>query len=142
MEYITGLHALNIECGLDTCGDWHQSAIQWDSPWTKESRGSIYGEYGIESGRRVPAKHGTHNVADHIRAVLDLLEQGDLALAQGLRDGFICNGKYTVEIFQKVSLLEGLPHWGAIDEFMQREYRLQWLEYKEGKNNERMAKTA
>lgn len=32
MEYISGIHALNLICNLDTCGDWHQSAIQWDNP--------------------------------------------------------------------------------------------------------------
>lgn len=31
MLYITGVHALNIECELDTTGDWHTSALSWDA---------------------------------------------------------------------------------------------------------------
>ena len=30
MEYITGIHALNLNCAIETCGDWHQSALRWE----------------------------------------------------------------------------------------------------------------
>ena len=29
MKYISGINALNLPCSLDTCGDWHTSALQW-----------------------------------------------------------------------------------------------------------------
>jgi len=33
MKYITGIHALNLPCSLDTCGDWHSlkmmALMQW-----------------------------------------------------------------------------------------------------------------
>lgn len=32
MKYVSLIHALNLPCSLDTCGDWHTSALQWDSP--------------------------------------------------------------------------------------------------------------
>ena len=34
MKYVTGIHALNIPCNLETSGDWHMSAIQWEHPNT------------------------------------------------------------------------------------------------------------
>ena len=48
MQYITGQHALNIPCPLLTCGDWHQSAIQWKYPLFRNSNDSVFGDYGIE----------------------------------------------------------------------------------------------
>ncbi|WP_273235640.1 hypothetical protein [Ileibacterium valens] len=30
MQYLTGIHALNLNCDLGTPGDWHQSGIRWD----------------------------------------------------------------------------------------------------------------
>lgn len=39
MRYITGIHALNLPCKLETSGDWHISAIQWDFPKVKEEAG-------------------------------------------------------------------------------------------------------
>ena len=48
MEYISGIHALNLPCELETCGDWHTSALQWKRPLMRESNGSLFGDYGIE----------------------------------------------------------------------------------------------
>jgi len=48
MEYITGIHALNIPCKLDTSGDWHASALKWEKISTAESKDSLFGDYGIE----------------------------------------------------------------------------------------------
>ena len=42
MNYLLGIHALNLKCSLDTCGDWHTSALHWDHlPWRK-SNGSLF----------------------------------------------------------------------------------------------------
>ncbi len=48
MKYISGIHALNLRCSLQTCGDWHQSGIQWKMPTVRESSNSLFGDYGIE----------------------------------------------------------------------------------------------
>ena len=41
MQYLSGIHALNLQCSLDTSGDWHQSALRWkDLDW-RESDGSL-----------------------------------------------------------------------------------------------------
>lgn len=41
MKYITGVHALNIPCHLNTTGDWHMSGIQWDHPTMRDSQLSV-----------------------------------------------------------------------------------------------------
>lgn len=43
---------------------------------------------------------------------------------------YICNDKYTDEIFGQVSKLYDSPLWSQIDCFMGREYYAEWLEYK------------
>jgi hypothetical protein len=132
MLYITGQHALNLPCKLLTCGDWHTSAIQWERPFMKDSTDSIFGEYGIERHVRIPDHEEEYSVANHIRALLDLLEMGKFTVAQGMNHDFICNDSYTPEIFQKVSKLHSCTHWQDIDRFMGKEYAGKWLDYKEG----------
>lgn len=131
MLYLSGVHALNIPCALDTCGDWHQSALQWQDLRLLESKDSIYEDYGIEQNKRIPEHTELYNVANHIRALLDLLVQGNFAVTQGMRDEFICNDNYTEEIFDKVRLLADMTHWNEIDSFMEKEYLTQWLNFKE-----------
>lgn len=95
MLYLSGIHALNIYCALETCGDWHQSGMQWDTLVLLDSAKSIYGDYGIEINKNIPGHTETYNVANHIRALLDLLQQGNYSLAQGMRKNYICNDSYT-----------------------------------------------
>jgi len=130
MQYITGIHALNLSCSLHTCGDWHQAAIQWKTPRFRNTEDSIFGEYGIEYCSIVPENEGTFAVANHIRALLDLLEIGNYSIAQGMNKNFIGNDDYTPEVFDKVSLMRVLPHWNEIDQFMGSEYYGKWLNYK------------
>lgn len=132
MKYITGQHALNIPCSLLTCGDWHQSALQWKSPLFRNSSDSVFGNYGIEQNISVPEHIEKYNVANHIRALLDLLEMGKFSLAQGMNKDFICNDSYTTEIFNQVMLLSSSPLWPNIDRFMGKEYFGAWLTYKRG----------
>ena len=133
MKYISCIHALNIPCSLETCGDWHQSAIQWDKPQTRESNGSFYGEYGLEFGHRIPEHSGTFVVANTIRALLDLLYERNYPVAQGMNKDYICNSKYDDEVFSKVYEMHNLPHWPEIDNFMFKEYGIKWLD--SGKSN-------
>ena len=133
MKYLSGIHALNLNCDLDTCGDWHQSAIQWEKLRLYESEGSLWGDYGIETNKPIPEHTELYNTANHIRALLDLLYEGKFTVAQGMRNDFICTDKYNDEIFEKVSMMSGLPHWDAIDKFMCREYKCLWLDFKGGK---------
>ena len=133
MRYITGIHALNLPSALPTCGDWHGSAIQWRTPFARNSEDSVFGGFGIESGVAIPGHKDKYYAANHIRALLDLLETGNLSLAQGMNNDYICNDAYTDIIFEKVALLHNLPHWGEIDRFMGKEYCAKWLDFKKGR---------
>ena len=117
-------------CKLDTYGDWHTSAIDWKKLRFWESNNSIFGDYGIEKNRTVPENNGKFNIANHIRALLDLISIGYFPTAQGMRDNFICNDKYTPEIFKKVVMFRRQKNWADIDKFMGKEYMMQWINYK------------
>ena len=129
MLYITGIHALNLPCNLDTCGDWHQSGIQWDRPTFLKSDGSVFGDYGIEAGHQIPEHRELFNVANTIRALLDLLLLKKFSVAQGMNNDFIGNSKYDLEVFNKVIILRSLLYWNQISEFMKKEYRLKWINF-------------
>ncbi len=96
-----------------------------------ESDNSIFGDYGIETGRSIPEHVQSYSVANHIRALLDLLQMGHFSVAQGMRNDFICSDEYDEEIFGKVLLLKESPSWQQIDRFMNKEYSRSWREYKE-----------
>jgi hypothetical protein len=127
--YVTDIHALNLPCSLETCGDWHTSSIQWEHPHIRESEGSLFGDYGIEKERVIPEHIGKYNVANHIRAILDLLEEGKYSIAQGMNKDFICNNNYDNEVFDKVFSMHNLRNWDKINQFMKKEYMMKWVNY-------------
>lgn len=129
MKYISGVHALNLACSLDTSGDWHASALRWDQLNLRDSRKSVFGDYGIEVAQNVPENPGKHYVANHIRACLDLIEEGRFSVAQSMRRDFICNDKYNDEIFAQVFKLRNSSDWEKVRNFMKIEYRSAWLNY-------------
>lgn len=136
MLYITGIHALNLPCKLNTCGDWHSTSIDWSSPNIADSEKGIYGDYGIEKNVKINFldSNKTYNVANHIRALLDLMLQNKFNIAQGMRDGFICNDDYTNEIFKKVSAMKQCSNWKQVDKFMSNEYMMIWIQFKKANN--------
>lgn len=48
-EALIGQFVLNLPCDLETCGDWHTSAMNWANLRFSEPDGSIFGDYGIET---------------------------------------------------------------------------------------------
>lgn len=128
MKYITGIHALNLKCSLDTAGDWHQSSLKWEQIKFNESQNSFFGVYGLEVHDDVPEHPGEFIVANHIRALLDLLVEGDFGIAQGMNEDFVCNPKYNDEIFSKVIKMKELSHWEKIKLFMFNEYGTDWID--------------
>lgn len=136
MKYITGIHALNLRCSLETCGDWHQPGIQWKNLTIRESEDSVFGDYGIEDNSLVPDHPGTHKVANHIRALLDLVSEGNFGYAQGMNKDFICNNKYTEEVFSKLLLLRTSHMWEKIKGFIGKEYGVAWLRFLQNHENE------
>lgn len=131
MKYLTGIHALNLECSLETSGDWHMSGLKWEKLTWAETKNMFFKDYGITLGIPMPEHSGPYPVANHIRALLDLLEWGNFAVAQGMNDDYICNAKYDMEVFQKVWMMRNLPNWKQIDEFMGKEYRMKWVRFKQ-----------
>ena len=134
MKYITGIHALNLSCSLETCGDWHTSALKWEKISFKESDESLFGDWGIEKYRIIPNSKEKYYVANHIRALLDLIDDGKFTVAQGMREDYVCAEKYTAEIFNLVWRLRENKNWTNIESFMKKEYRLDWIKF-EGENN-------
>lgn len=135
MKYITGIHALNLPCNLNTTGDWHASGIQWNNPKISDTSSSIFGDWGIELEHFVPLQRNKWPVANHLRACLDMLNDGDFSNLQGMREDYICTEEYTPVIFNKVLLLRQLPIWSKIFEFMKNEYKMEWINFwKENKN--------
>lgn len=129
MKYITGIHALNLPCSLPTFGDWHRYGIQWKNLTIRDTEKSIFGDYGIEEYSKVPEHPGTFKVANHIRALLDMLAEGQFGYAQGMRKDFICNDSLDTEVFEKVFQLKNTPLWDQINQFMGREYAMRWLRF-------------
>jgi len=130
MKYITGEHALNINCSLLTSGDWHQSFLRWEDITFRDTKDSIFSDYGIEHNKSIPKHDQLFSVANHIRALLDLLEMGMFNIAQGMNDDFIGNDDYNPEVFDKVGMMYKLSHWNQIDEFMLKEYSNEWINFK------------
>lgn len=130
MFYVTGIFALNIVCNLDTSGDWHASALRWNDVQIMDSEKAFFGEYGIEGKKHIPEHTELYYVANHIRALLDLLEMGKFSIAQGMNKDYICNDNYNKEIFEKVYSMKNLSNWEEIDEFMKKEYMMKWINYK------------
>ncbi len=120
MLYISGMQALNLPCNLDTSGDWHRSCMDWSHLTLKENNGSIWGEYGIEGPKVIPDNKEKHYVANHIRALLDMLCDRNFSDAQGMNDDYIGSDKYDEEIFRQVTKMKDLPYWADIDSFMEK----------------------
>lgn len=137
MKYLTGIHALNLPCKLNTCGDWHCSGLRWENLSFRESEQSIWGDYGIEMCRSIPflSETDSYNVANHIRALLDLLFECNFSIAQGMKEDFICTDEYDEEIFSKVFMLKDFSMWLPVTNFMQEEYGEKWENYLMGKKN-------
>lgn len=138
MLYISGIHALNLPCELDTTGDWHAPSQDWDAldASTLDSKTTAFKDWGIETHRTIPFSSNPtqlYAIANHIRACLDLIEQGKFTVAQDMRNGYIDNEEYTPIVFDAVAKLRNAPHWNKIDAFMKKEYKLDWLKFR--KNN-------
>ncbi len=130
MLYITGMQALNLPCQLDTTGDWHRCCMDWLNLHLKESKGSLWGDYGIEGPKTIPDNTRKYYVANHIRALLDMLFEQNFLDAQGMRTDYIGDDKYYDELFRQVMKMKDLPYWPDVDVFMEKEYLLLWLNFK------------
>lgn len=129
MDYITGIYALNLAAPEGTPGDWHHSCIDWERVPFSRVEDSPFGDWGIYS-REVTQK-GRVSVANHLRACVDLIADGQFSAVQGMRENFIDDDTYDEAIFEKVLELRNKPNWDEIDIFMGHEYMMRWIRYKE-----------
>ena len=135
MIYLTGIQALNLPCKLDTCGDWHCSGLRWDVLNLRDTKDTLFGDYGIELNKTIPEHTEQYNVANHIRALLNLIGDGNFSAAQGMKNDFICNDAYNEEIFSMVYKLCSKENWDKIYDFIHKEYKRSWRSWMNGKEN-------
>lgn len=98
----------------------------------RESDNSVFGIYGIEDNSFVPNHPDTYKIANHIRALLDLVSEGNFGYAQGMNKDFICNNK----VFSKLLLLRTSHMWEKIQGFIGKEYGVAWLRFLQNHENE------
>lgn len=133
MKYLSGVLALNIHRPSDdTDGDWHETSIDWqdiDNSF-KDTKGSVFKDYGVI--KNIKHLDKIFNVANHVRACLDLIDELDFEPVGQMRDAYINNEKYTKEIFDKIyslKVLKNTDDWSRIDKFMLNEYTIDWYNY-------------
>lgn len=136
MQYISGMHALNIPSNINTTGDWHRECYDWRpehlDAQLRNSDDPVFKDYRIIKNKDLNFIDGDpiYNVADHIRACLDLIEEGSYGLARGMRNDYICTDEYDEEIFKEVLKLKDSDRWNEIDDFMSNEYKLKWIKWR------------
>ena len=64
------------------------------------------------------------------------------SVTQGMDNDFICNDIYNNEIFSKVYSMQSLSNWESIDNFMMKEYKMKWINYKREMDAKRLESTA
>lgn len=129
MKYITGIHALNIEDSTNACRDWHTSALNWKTIRLIESDNTLFKDWGIEKDKKIPDNDGLYNVANTLRAIVDLMSTGNIGYLKGFRDDFLCTDEYNKELFEKVALLKDSEHWNDIHKLMKCEFMWEWDNY-------------
>lgn len=70
--------------------------------------------------------------SNHIKALLDLVSEGNFGYAQGMNKDFICNNK----VFSKLLLLRTSHMWEKIQGFIGKEYGVAWLRFLQNHENE------
>ena len=137
MKYISGIFALNIPSSLGTTGDWHSSSLQWNILTLHESEDSVLKEKGIERDVYVKELDGMYNVANHIRAIADLLDDRDYVTAEGMRNDYLDDDRrFERTLFEYVYALRKTKSerdWWRISLRVEQEYMLKWLKFLEEK---------
>lgn len=129
MKYVTGVFALNIDNSMETCGDWHASALNWANIRIADSDKSIFKDWGIEGPKNIPEHKEKYFVANDLRALLDIM-QYDTRFLVGMRNDFICTDIYDDVFFEKVWMLKDSPNWKNIDRLMEKEYMMKWVDFR------------
>lgn len=126
MKYISGKYALNIPCSLKTAGDWHHNSFPIEKANYFDSSNSIFKNYGIE---KHIINNKEYNVANHLRAILDLISTNDFEYLKGFKNDFIVVDDYNKELFKMVLKLRDNKNWVKINKLMKNEYMNEWINY-------------
>ena len=122
----SGKFALNIPCSLKTAGDWHHTSFPVAKATLYDTNNNIYNDYGIE-------KHVIngieYNVANHIRAILDLILNNEFGYLKGFKDDFLVVDDYNTTLFELVYRLKNSKYWDEINKLMKDEFMLEWIDF-------------
>lgn len=134
MQYVTGIPAFGIPCELDSVGRWNilkEDYVDEERFTIKESDDMPLKDYGIEKNKLVPYREFcTYNVANHVRAYVDLLYMERFDILPGLFAECINNSKCRKDIFMLVyGKLRNLAQFKEINEFMCNEFGNAWMSY-------------
>lgn len=136
MRYITGIVALGTFCERDTRGLWNirrSDYLDEENMRLRESNESPFKDYGIERNKIISYhEFTTYNVADHVRAYVDLLYDGKFDFLKGVFADAINDSRARKDIFMLVyGKLRHLAIFKEINEFMEDEFGSAWISYKQ-----------
>lgn len=134
MKYITGTTAFCIPCDLNSPCKWNATKKDFENITLAESDDSVLKDYGIETDKIIPyhPDEELYNVANHVRAYLDLLLNGDYETLASIE----CSPDVRFEMFKQVRRLlarNDIPTvaYIGIDNFMQETYGSLWRSFGE-----------
>ena len=134
MKYITGIIAFGVECNRNSVGRWNitkEEFLDDKLMELKESDESPFKDYGIEENKLVPYHDiCTYNVADHVRAYVDMLHDEQFDELKDLFYECIVDLKCRHDIFMLVyGKLRHLKGFRKVNEFMTDEFGSAWVAY-------------
>ena len=137
VQYLSMMFAFNVapKSLTKTTGDWHQFSYFSDLNGLKfvAIGDNPLGAWGIDNEVKIPTygdnKTRSYKVANHIRALLDLIYFGHFSKAREALVDFIGTDEYDRTIFRKVSLLKA-SSWEEIDDLMDDHFTTKWRKYK------------
>ena len=126
MKYISNEYALNIPCSLKSSGDWHYNSYPVEKAKLFDSNESYFGDFGIEEH---VINNKTYFVANHLRAILDLMFCKKFDFLKGFKDDFIVVNDYNSLFFNKVYEFKNSNIWNDVNNLMKEEYMLDWINF-------------
>lgn len=134
MMYISGMPAFGVPCEGDSIGKWNlrkEDFLNEEIFKLRDSEVSPLGDWGIEENKLVPYREFcTYSIANHTRAYVDMLVDGQFEQLSGLFYECINSIECRKDIFMLVyGKLRNLPTFDAIDMFMAGEFGNAWNSY-------------
>ena len=135
MIYLSGPLAFCVPCDLPTPGEWRISPSMWtDENTNKHLRNTDdypFKDYGIEKNKYIQYRPiCLYNVANHVRAYLDMLYEERFSEMEEMFRNYIDNGKCRREIFDQVYYrCRNLAEFHDINTFMAKEFGNAWYSY-------------